>query len=75
MTNAVTLRALQNPRQIHFQAKRRQGSSRVEAEGAGGGEGSLQLWEGQRKDGSPEKVGRDSESHANFSMREGEYLC
>ena len=51
-----------------------QGNSRIEAEGTSGAKGGQQPWEGQRKDGSPEQVGRDSKGHTNLSMREGEDL-
>lgn len=62
------------PSSDKVQTQRDQGSSRIETKGASGSEGSQQLGEGQRKDGSPEQVGRDGESHTNLSVREGEDL-
>jgi len=73
-TNAVTLRALRVLRQKSVQRGHSKGNLRIEAEGTGRGEGGQQPREGQRKDGSPEQVGRDSKGHTDLPVREGEDL-
>lgn len=58
-----------------FRVKHDKSSSRVKTEGTSWSKGSQQSWEGQRKNGSPEKIGRDGECHTDLSVREGKGLC